>query len=213
MRGTGGKLRWKLFGAMLLHASQDTAILGGDDPEPVETVNLAGSSAFVLTCEHAGRAIPSSLGDLGLAAAEFDRHIAYDIGAEGLSRATVCAARCAADHAALQPPCGRLQPAVRSQGLHARNQRWNVCSSQQGAFGGGAEATLCRDPHAPPPGDRCVAGSAQERGKADHPDLRPQLHAAHGGTRPRMAGRRSCPTATAVSQSASWPPSPPPIPA
>lgn len=87
MRGTGGKLRWKLFGAMLLHASQDTTILGGDDPEPVETLNLASSSAFVLTCEHAGRAIPSSLGDLGLATAEFDRHIAYDIGAEGLSRA------------------------------------------------------------------------------------------------------------------------------
>ena len=54
----------------------------------------------------------------------------------------------------------------------------------------GAEATLRRDPHALPPGDRRTAGPAQERGKADRSCLRPQLHAALiGGTRPAMAGR------------------------
>ena len=71
---------------MLLRAPQDNAILSGDDPEPVETVNLVGASTFLLTCEHAGRAVPSRLGDLGVERSEFDRHIAYDIGAEGLAR-------------------------------------------------------------------------------------------------------------------------------
>ena len=33
-----------------------------------------------------GALVPAALGDLGIAAAEMDRHIAYDIGAEGLSR-------------------------------------------------------------------------------------------------------------------------------
>ena len=47
---------------------------------------MAGRSAIVLTCEHAGRILPRSLGDLGLNAPEMDRHIAYDIGAAGLSR-------------------------------------------------------------------------------------------------------------------------------
>ncbi|MBA3448003.1 MAG: N-formylglutamate amidohydrolase [Pseudaminobacter sp.] len=72
---------------MLLRASQDITILSEDDPEPVETVNPGGASRFLLTCEHAGRAVPSRLRGLGLDAPSMDLHIAYDIGAEGLSRA------------------------------------------------------------------------------------------------------------------------------
>lgn len=56
------------------------------DPAPVEVVNQAGPSVLFLTCEHAGRAVPESLGDLGVAIADMDRHIAYDVGAEGLAR-------------------------------------------------------------------------------------------------------------------------------
>lgn len=67
-------------------AQRQAALLTRDDPDPVEIINPGGSSPFVLTCEHAGRAIPSRLGDLGIPAAEMERHIAYDIGAEGLSR-------------------------------------------------------------------------------------------------------------------------------
>jgi predicted N-formylglutamate amidohydrolase len=40
----------------------------------------------VLACEHAGRRIPKRLGSLGLSAKELERHIAYDIGAEGVAR-------------------------------------------------------------------------------------------------------------------------------
>ncbi|MGH7002655.1 MAG: N-formylglutamate amidohydrolase [Alphaproteobacteria bacterium] len=71
---------------MLQNAQQETTILTGADQVPVETINLAGTSPFLLICEHAGRAIPSRLGDLGVDAAEMDRHIAYDVGAEALSR-------------------------------------------------------------------------------------------------------------------------------
>lgn len=64
----------------------EPALLAEGDPEVHEIVNPAGGSRIVLVCEHAGRRVPASLGDLGLPAAEFDRHIAWDIGAEGLSR-------------------------------------------------------------------------------------------------------------------------------
>jgi predicted N-formylglutamate amidohydrolase len=71
---------------MLKSATSDARFLRADDPDPVECINMAGTSAFFLTCEHAGRHIPAVLGDLGIAPDEMDRHIAYDVGAEGLSR-------------------------------------------------------------------------------------------------------------------------------
>lgn len=61
-------------------------VLSQNDPEPFEIVNAGGRSRVVLLCEHAGRVVPATLGDLGIAPSEFDRHIAYDIGAEGVSR-------------------------------------------------------------------------------------------------------------------------------
>lgn len=71
----------------MFHDPKMAAILSQDDPAPVELVNREASSEFVLTCEHAGRAVPAALGDLGINAEDMDRHIAWDIGAEGLSRA------------------------------------------------------------------------------------------------------------------------------
>lgn len=49
--------------------------------------NPRGSSPILLLGDHAGRAIPAALGDLGLAAADLDRHIAWDIGVAGLGAA------------------------------------------------------------------------------------------------------------------------------
>jgi len=49
-------------------------------------VNEQGRSPVVLICEHAANRLPQALGDLGLAASEFQRHIAWDIGAESVSR-------------------------------------------------------------------------------------------------------------------------------
>lgn len=61
--------------------------LGPGDPAPVELVNAGGHADVVLCCEHAGRAVPTALAGLGLPGAEMKRHIAWDIGAEGLARA------------------------------------------------------------------------------------------------------------------------------
>lgn len=63
-----------------------TRLLTSSDPHPVELVNGEGPSAVVLSCEHAGRAIPTALGDLGVSLADMERHIAWDVGAEQVSR-------------------------------------------------------------------------------------------------------------------------------
>lgn len=56
------------------------------DPSPFEVINPDGASPLLLICDHASRKIPAALEDLGLPAPEFDRHIAYDIGAEHVTR-------------------------------------------------------------------------------------------------------------------------------
>ena len=61
-------------------------LLGPADPDPVLIERAASTSAFVITCDHAGKAIPQALGDLGISSAELDRHIGWDIGALGTAR-------------------------------------------------------------------------------------------------------------------------------
>lgn len=61
-------------------------LLALDEPSPVNVFNLDGKSPIFLVCEHAGRRIPRALGDLGVSAENRARHIAWDIGAEGVSR-------------------------------------------------------------------------------------------------------------------------------
>ncbi len=55
-------------------------------PEPVTVVNEGGRSPVVLICEHASNHIPSRYDGLGLAPADLQRHIAWDIGAADLAR-------------------------------------------------------------------------------------------------------------------------------
>ncbi len=61
------------------------ALLGPHDPAPVQWLNPGGGSPFVLCVDHAGRAVPASLGRLGMPESEFERHIAWDIGALGVA--------------------------------------------------------------------------------------------------------------------------------
>jgi predicted N-formylglutamate amidohydrolase len=56
------------------------------EPSPVTLDHEAGSSAFFLTCEHAGRVFPRRLGSLGLPEHETLRHIAWDIGIGAVGR-------------------------------------------------------------------------------------------------------------------------------
>jgi predicted N-formylglutamate amidohydrolase len=57
-----------------------------DDPPPVEILRATGRSVFVLTADHAGRAIPRRLGTLGLDATSLGSHIAWDIGIGAVAR-------------------------------------------------------------------------------------------------------------------------------
>lgn len=65
-------------------AGRSSRLLAADDPHPVIVQNPGGASPFVLLGDHAGRAIPVRLGNLGLKAHDLSRHIAWDIGIEGL---------------------------------------------------------------------------------------------------------------------------------
>ena len=56
-------------------------MIDAGDPAPVTCCNPHGRSPFLLVGDHAGNAIPRALGTLGLAAADRNRHIAWDIGA------------------------------------------------------------------------------------------------------------------------------------
>jgi predicted N-formylglutamate amidohydrolase len=62
------------------------ALLTAEDPPPFRVERASGASPFVLVCDHAGRALPSKLGDLGVPAAELTRHIAWDIGIAEVGR-------------------------------------------------------------------------------------------------------------------------------
>ncbi len=58
------------------------------DPNPVQKILPDRTdSPFVLVGDHAGSAIPHSLGDLGLSAADRARHIAVDLGSQALGEA------------------------------------------------------------------------------------------------------------------------------
>jgi predicted N-formylglutamate amidohydrolase len=61
-------------------------LLAADEPAPVSVHNADGKSAFLLVADHAGNLIPRALGRLGIATADCERHIAWDIGIAGLGR-------------------------------------------------------------------------------------------------------------------------------
>ncbi len=61
-------------------------LLCADDPPAVTRVNERAPASLVLCCDHASRAVPKNMGRMGLGPDQFDRHIAYDIGAEAVTR-------------------------------------------------------------------------------------------------------------------------------
>src|ERR1041385_3272891 len=67
------------------NAADTTLLLAAAEVPPVLEQNAGGSSPFLLTCDHYGRLIPRALGDLGVAASELQRHIAWDIGIAGVA--------------------------------------------------------------------------------------------------------------------------------
>jgi predicted N-formylglutamate amidohydrolase len=60
-------------------------LLLADDPAPVTVLRGRAGARLLFICDHAGRATPRRLGDLGLDAEDLGRHIAWDIGAGELT--------------------------------------------------------------------------------------------------------------------------------
>src|SRR5579863_1815293 len=60
-------------------------MLQEDEPAPVRVLRENGTSALLFTADHAGRAIPRSLAQLGLPDSELERHIGWDIGIAGVT--------------------------------------------------------------------------------------------------------------------------------
>jgi predicted N-formylglutamate amidohydrolase len=65
---------------------QAPALLGLDEPPPVEMVNPEGASHAVLVCDHASNKVPKRLQSLGLEPALLQEHIAWDPGAAVVAR-------------------------------------------------------------------------------------------------------------------------------
>ena len=59
------------------------------DPPPFSVHNEQGKAPLLLLCDHASKAVPRALGDLGISQAELSRHIGWDIG--GLDMAVALA--------------------------------------------------------------------------------------------------------------------------
>lgn len=66
------------------------------DPENCFEFIGGGKLGLLLLCDHASNMLPQGYGRLGLAAAHFDRHIAYDIGARDLTLALAAGLDCPA---------------------------------------------------------------------------------------------------------------------
>lgn len=61
-------------------------LLRAQDPRPVGEERLHGASPFLLIADHAGKAVPESLLDLGVSTGDLNRHIGIDIGIHGVSQ-------------------------------------------------------------------------------------------------------------------------------
>ncbi len=68
------------------HTGPGPRLLAPDEPPAVSVHRPEGDSDFFITCDHAGNMIPRRLGALGLEPLHLARHIAWDVGASGLSR-------------------------------------------------------------------------------------------------------------------------------
>ncbi len=57
-------------------------LLGENDPPPYIRCNDEGPASVLILCDHASKAIPLRLGNLGISAEQVSTHIAWDIGAQ-----------------------------------------------------------------------------------------------------------------------------------
>jgi predicted N-formylglutamate amidohydrolase len=61
-------------------------LIGPDDPAPFTLINEDGQTPALLVCDHASRAFPRAMQQLGVADWVLDKHVACDIGAGSVTR-------------------------------------------------------------------------------------------------------------------------------
>ena len=66
--------------------SLPSPLLGKSDAPAFEVYNPNGAASLLIISDHASNALPLALGDLGLSVDNFSKHIAYDIGADMITR-------------------------------------------------------------------------------------------------------------------------------
>ncbi|CTP85897.1 hypothetical protein XTPLMG730_1280 [Xanthomonas translucens pv. phlei] len=71
----------------IAHADAAPPLLGAGDPPPYRVHQAQGRSPYLLIADHAGQQVPQALTGLGLPQHELDRHIGWDIGIAGVTRA------------------------------------------------------------------------------------------------------------------------------
>jgi predicted N-formylglutamate amidohydrolase len=69
-------------GIVLVSAS----LIRGDEPQAYELIDGDASARLILVCDHASNRLPAALGRLGIPEARLEQHIAWDIGAAGVTR-------------------------------------------------------------------------------------------------------------------------------
>jgi len=67
-------------------AGGDWPLIGAGDPPPYTIYNDAGEAPFLLVCDHASRAFPRAMNQLGVADWVLERHVAWDIGSDQVTR-------------------------------------------------------------------------------------------------------------------------------
>ena len=169
----------------------------------IEEVNPGGASRILLLCDHATNVVPPEVdgGDLGIPPEDMARHIAYDIGARGVTRrARRPARRAGAAHPLLaaghRPEPRRGRPDAGDAPLRRHDHPGQPRASTPAEV----RAPARRLPPALPPGASSADRRDGARGTRAGAGLDPLLHSAAPRARRRGRGTSaSSGTATAAS--------------
>jgi predicted N-formylglutamate amidohydrolase len=149
------------------------AVLAHDEISPFEVERRDGRSPLFLICDHAGRALPRSLGHLGLSAGQLASHIAWDIGALGVARqlgAALDACLVWQRYSRLVIDCNRPLDAVDS--IIRRSESTDVPGNQ--ALGPGEADARARDIFHPYHDE--IGGTLQRRAAEGRPTVLASIH-------------------------------------
>lgn len=69
-----------------MNQTVSSSLIGANDAPVFQALNSQGQTPLLLICDHASRAIPAALDNLGLPDEVLKHHIAYDIGAAAVTR-------------------------------------------------------------------------------------------------------------------------------